>query len=377
MINNDIAQKIMNISLIDMERYLVKKGWKLIDHPNKKIHLFRGPLSDNDAPIDIMLPINIDFLDYKQRIKDIINMLSILEQKTSNDFIDELTLISNDRMRMRVISSVSDSSSLPLDIAAHEVQGLKNLYMWAACSEEKKAPHFDQPSTLAINHVRNCRFGHTFEGSFGFIVSSPIISEYDQLPLFDHIIEAPFERKVTERIARGFSLTKKALLENDPLILIDNFPIAFNSKMCDAILDMSVEKQNKIKFFIDWSYQIPVEKELQFNEYINFDLPEFELIEYASSELQKIEPFKDTIIGKIITLHTITDPQLVNEIPRIAIIKHNYGGHSIDVKLELTREQYLSAYTAHGKGQKVKIIGNLFKKGSIWRMVDIESIELF
>jgi len=56
---------------------------------------------------------------------------------------------------------------------------------------------------------------------------------------------------------------------------------------------------------------------------------------------------------------------------------HNYEGRRIDVKLALDKEGYNLAYEAHGMGLPVAVQGKLFRKGTTWKMVEIEKLEIY
>jgi len=110
---------------------------------------------------------------------------------------------------------------------------------------------------------------------------------------------------------------------------------------------------------------------------ITIEEPTLEVIEEAAKKLKYVEPFKEVIIGPIVTLHSIKEPFSDEEFTRTAIIKHVFDGRRIEVKLELNKSGYEVAYKAHGEGKTVYVEGRLFKKGSTWRMIDITDIKIF
>jgi hypothetical protein len=362
-------------NLLDIQRFLENENWHLIEKSTKAL-IYQGFKTDSDKTIEIILPSSETNYDYYERISDFINLISNLKEIDAHKVINLISLTSHDILQMRIMNPGEHHFSLPLDVAATEVNALKSLFTYSACSEENARPYFDYPSTAGINHANQCQFGHTFEGSFGFTINSPIISDYSQLHLFGEKKQAPFERKVMERIINGFLITQTAIEKEDASIIVDNFETGFNSRMCDALVDISMEKTKNVEFKISWSYQIPPQEDINKFDNIVFNEKSYEMLQFASEELKKVEPFEDTIIGKIVTLHLNKSPFSDEDFPRTAIVKHQYEGRSIEVKLELSKEGYKKVYQAHGEGKTVKIIGNLFKKGSTWRMIDISNIEL-
>jgi hypothetical protein len=377
MIINRLSNRDLSLfSLVDVQRFLEKENWKLIEK-SSKAYIYHGPKSDSGRPLEFILPLSEDKVDYFQRINDLIILISELKEIDVRKVINLISLTSHDILQMRILNPGEFKFSIPLDVASKEIDALKRLFTFSACSEEMARPYFDYPSTIGINHANQCQFGHTFEGSFGFTINSPIISDYSQLYLFEEHKEIPFERKVMERIVNGFLYTQSAIHDNDISVIVDNFETGFNARMCDALIDISMEKSKSVEFTVNWSYQINPSENITSFKSIVLSEKSYDLLKDASDELKKVEPFEDIIIGKIITLHSNKSPFSDEKFPRTAIVKHTYEGRSIEVKLELTKDQYKIVYQAHGDGKTVKINGKLFKKGSIWRMIEISILSFF
>ncbi len=372
---------LSKFNIKDIKTFLNNENWELSEE-NKKYSLYVGPKLDSGKHITFFIPNSEENIDYYDRIADLISLISHIKEMDPSLLIDTLTTINNDILRMRIINPGDYKYSIPLDVAAIEIDALKRLFTYGACSEEYARPFFDKPTTIGIKHSNQCQFGHTFEGSFGFTINSPIITkenEINQGDLFESqsVPQIPFERKVMERIATGFFLIKNAIEENDISIIVNNFETGFNSKMLDAIIDISLEKSKKVEFSFHWSNQIIPSNNLASFKGITLYDESYEMIKEASNDLKKIEPFTENIIGKIITLHSNKSPFSDENFPRIAIIKHCYDNHNIEVKLELNKEQYKKAYEAHGDGRTLEIKGKLYKKGQTWRMFDIVDINFF
>jgi len=330
-----------------------------------------------DETINLLVPKTFEIVNYYESVFSIFEVISSIEHIEVKEIINKIVAVSNDIIRMQLINIKNNSRSIPLDIAAEEVESLSRLIIYGASSEEKARPFFEKPTTIGINHGNQCQFGHTFEGSFGFSVNSPLIDDYTQLTFEKETIKPPFERKVIERIATGFLNTQNALKVKSINPIVDDFENGFNSRMCDAIIDMSTENANILKFSIEWSPQVETKLEFKSINEIYLKPDSIELLKDASKALKTVEPFDDTIIGRIITLHSNKSPFLEEEFPRVAVIRHTFENHPIDVKLELNMEQYKKAYIAHGEGSTIKATGKIFRKGNTWRMIDIVSIDIF
>lgn len=366
-----------SFSLLDVQRYLTIENWDVLDKTSKAI-VYSGPATDSGSSIVLRLPTSEQNMDYYERISDFINLIAAIKNTDQQQIIRQISMMNHDILRVRVLNPGDFNFSIPLDVAALEIEALKTLFVYAASSEVKPRPFFDRPLSNGVKYANQCQFGHTFEGSFGFTINTPInLPDKIQMSLFDQSIEIPFERKVTERIIQGFINIDKAIETQDIDVIVDNFENGLNSKMCEALIDLSIDKSKQIEFAIKWSPRLVPSKQIRHFTKITLEEPVFEVIEAAADKLKFIEPFKEVIIGPIVTLHSNKEPFCNEEFTRTATIKHEFGGRRIEVKLELNKSGYEVAYNAHGKGKAVHVEGKLFKKGSTWRMIDISDIKIF
>lgn len=372
---NKYLNELMEISLEDIKRYLLEHHWELTDHPNKKTILFLGPKDDEGNRLEIILPISMDYQDYLIRVKDALRILSIWYNKDLATLIQEISLTSHDVFKIRILD-VGPSGTLPLTVAANDVNALKNLFIYAACAEERSLPFFDKPLAVGTYHAELCEFAHTFQGSFGFTINSPIIANYCQLALFGQTEAPPFERRVMERIIRSLNLIDFAVMQDNADILVENFDTGLNARMCEALLEISQSKTKEVDLGVSWSPKIEVSQDVRNRNNWRLGRLAYEVLEYAAEELKKIEPYIETIIGQIVTLHSTKNPMSDEDFNRQAIVKYEYDGKTINVKLELDRRGYGIAYEAHGNGLPIKATGQLFRKGNTWRMIDIEDISM-
>lgn len=376
--NSDISKRdISSFSTIDLQRYILIQGWRELKRTSRAI-IFSGPKVDSGREISLKVPISETNTDYFERIHDLITLIAGIKKTRTGEVIRQISLMSHDIFRVRIINPGIFKFSLPLDVAATGVLALKNLFAYAASSEIRPRPYFEQPLSGAVKYANQCQFGHTFEGSFGFTINTPInLPENSYMSIFDKSLEVPFERKVTERVIRGFLNIDDAVKNSNTDVIVDNFETGLNAKMCDALVALSVEKSRTVEFSIEWSPRLPAPDHLHSFSKIMFRNAELDILEEAAFKLKSVEPFNDTIIGPIVTLHSPKEPFLDGEFNRTAIIKHDLDGRRVEVKLELDRIGYEVAYKAHGEGKTVSVEGQLFKKGSSWRMINISEIKPF
>jgi len=380
--DGQISQRdLIEISLPDMERYLYSLGWTKSRQTNEKINVFLLPKTEHNQYLQLVLPSKKEYLDYYERIADAVNILSRISDKEAKQVIKEISLVNHDIFRARIINPSKFANSIPLTVASDDIKALRDLFIYSACSEDKGLPFFEKPLAVGLYHASLCQFGHTFDGSFGFTINSPVSDnrdeeEYEQLSLLEDVKEIPFERRVMERIIRGLNHVERAVKEDNGDIIVDNYEKGFNSRMCQALLDISQGMTKEVDYHISWSTQVELSEDISDKDRWHLSEASYRALEYAANELSKIEPYNETIIGQVVTLHSSRNPMIEEEFARQAIIKYEYDGKKIDVKLDLDRHGYDVVYNAHGRGLPVKIEGKLFRKGNTWRMIDIEEITM-
>lgn len=349
------------ISLYDIKTFLKSHGWKKIIHPNNKWVVFQGPRGDSGNPLEIFLPKSEKFEDCWRRIFDAFNFLSNFYEINPAKLSDTLKGLNKDNFIVRIIETENNAFSIPLELAQREVNGMRDLIVYSACSEKNALPHYDQPLSIGRKMSEKIRFGHTFKGSFGFTVEVPIIGEFKQQDIWD----VPIERKILERIVRGFLFTEQAVSESDPEIIVRNYRHGFNSRMCEAIVEIGEVISSPVEVSVSWaSNLIPSEDVSDFKPKVLGE-NEISFLKYAADKLKEVSPQKTLITGRVVNLHS-NDP-ISEDGKRTIVLKYlheDFG--TIDVKIELGIEQYRAAIDAHKSREMIEINGLLERKGSVW-----------
>ncbi|MFT6914040.1 MAG: hypothetical protein ACJAWL_000326 [Motiliproteus sp.] len=368
---NSPVLKTVNLEKIDS--FLSLKGWtKSSDMHLEKNTIYNSPTNYLDERIEILVPKSSDFIDYYNRLVDVINTLSFYYEQDSSDLIRSISSCFTDIFHTRIIDTGLFENSLPIDEVYREIGGIRSLFLYGASSEITPSRHFDNPLSRSQKFIENCRFGHTFKGSFGFTVELPIIKVCKERDLF----ELPFERKVNERIARGLNLISQAVKYDNADILVDAYNTAFNSKMCDALLNISNQASKSVELSFNWAKEIILSEDIRNFKSIVLTEAHYDVISYASSKLKEVPPEDKFVMGKIINLHCNNNP--VDEyISKSIIIKYiDNNSSKLDVKATLNSHDYKLACKAHVEGVDITINGNLERTGGQWTLTDIKSVKV-
>jgi hypothetical protein len=362
---------LKTISLENLNSFLSTKGWTRGSpvYLEKNI-IYTSPKNLLGESIEIIIPKATSFMDYNTRLADVINTLSFYYEQDSNDLIRSISSCFTDIFKARIIDTGIFENSLPIDEVYREIGGIRSLFLYGASSEITPSRHFDNPLSRSQKFIENCHFGHTFKGSFGFTVELPIIKPNEEQDLFD----IPFERKVNERIARGLQLISQSVRYDNADILVDAYHTAFNSKMCDALLNISNQTTKSVELGFNWAKEIDLSEDIHAFKSIILTEAHYDVISYASSKLKEVPPEDKVITGKIINLHCNNNP-VDESITRSIIIRYiDESSSKLDVKAVLSSHDYKLACKSHIEGIEVTIKGKLERTGGQWTLTDIKSV---
>ena len=231
-----------------------------------------------------------------------------------------------------------------------------------------------------VDHVR---FGHTFDGSFGFTLESPLIgapSRYIQSALTPDINDLeilPLERRVLERIIRGLLVVREATSARDVDILVKDYMTGLNANMCEAIINMSQDQERPIEYSVIWSRKLRASVDVGNRDSIKLNRLNYEFLERASIELRRVEPEYQTIRGLVTILRSDNDPLGTSVTDRSVVIKwERPRGRPVNVYVVLERDDYVKALDAHRTWSTVEVTGVLSRTGSARRLSDPQDFKV-
>lgn len=362
--------------------YLQLTGWQESKEASAGWFVYQFTQEKGNA-LEIVLPKNSRARDLRIYVDNTINLLSALSEEPVDDIVRRIVYYDTDVLHSRNIQT-GEYNSITLRMAAQQVTQLKQLVNFSAFSEHQPKPHFlSNDNAISRQMVEHYRFGHTFAGSFGFTILSPIIhlpTPYVQMNLFGEAPPEPvppIERRVMERIIRGLSNTRQAVRGNDPQLLIREYASGFNGNMCQSIVRMSQDKRVPIEYKVFWSPKVKPADDV--DETQSFELSElsYDYLEYAANELKKLKPEYVTVRGRIVGLSSKDNP-LGATAHRSVIIRGRYRQdmRPVDVIVELNKDDYVRASQAHIEWVIVEVNGVLSRSGYNWRLTDATDFKM-
>jgi hypothetical protein len=332
-------------------------------------------LSEEGAgDVEIVLPREPTATDLLYRVEGAIRTLSDVEGRDPEQVIADVRLIGYDVLRSRIPNMLVRDDSVHLQVATDFMARVHSLLAATATTEIDPQPYFLRVKKEGKEYADRCRFGHTFRGSFGFTIESPVVPNIEPtLPQIDQA--APFERKVITRLARGVRAIYEATQVSDVAPLATMATEGFSANACELFADMIEDTSPggidlSFSFSPEWAPPAELVEKRQFL----VGTAHIEMARVAAKLLRtEFVSRPEKIVGRVTKLESDTDPSdLLN--PKgereITVQWDSDDLGKIDVKMSLTAEDYLHAVEAHKTGRQVMVSGTLERRKRSWLLSD-------
>jgi hypothetical protein len=325
------------------------------------------------------LPTRRDFKGSERLVSDALRTLSQLDDRDAPQIIDDINSIGFDRIRSIIPDEMVRADSIDLRVAGGFINNARRLITTTATAELEPSAFFGRVTKEAIAYTERCRFGHTFRGSFGFTIESPIVRNDE--PSFPGVAQPPpFERRVVQRLVRGLSTIRLAEATENPAIIAENYQTGFNANMCDALVELVEQTTDRLKFEVAWSPEWhPAEDVSGLNSFAI--LPStVGLVRDAATSLRRVETARSfTVLGKVVRLKSEQNPADLLDLssPREVVLQWNspdFG--SLNVKVILSPSEYIVAVEAHKSGRMISLSGMLERVGRSWILSNPKNLNL-
>lgn len=384
----DVEPPIERVPLTSLRQYLLATGWvrrtakpeiaghdrraTLLKHrsapQNKTYEVFGAPV-EGFQDVEIVIPIFTTGRDVGVLLRSALSTLTELEQRPTSEIVAAIAARGVDVIRSRMPDAITLNESIHLAVARNFVARIRDVLASTATTELEPEPFFLRVKKEGTEFADRCRFGHTFRGSFGFTIESPI-SPNDE-PTINGVEERPpFERRVIERFARGVKFITAAAEMEDPSQIVDHAEVGFNANACEQFADL-VEETSATKLTFDFIFSpewarphAPPQEEYEVG------LRHIEVSREAARRLRtQIVPKAATVSGRIVRLQSEADPSDIENAlgtREIAVLWSTEPEGDIHVRAVLDPVDYLIAVSAHAEGRAVELSGTLEKRGRRW-----------
>jgi hypothetical protein len=382
-----------------LRRYLAATGW-VVRTPNSRADSLENPaarvllqnrvggsrnfdLYMSSAPglesIELVVPNSIQSSEYASQVARVIDALSALEDRSELDIVRAVREVAFDVVRSRIPDALVIDDSIRIEMAQNFVSGIKSVLSATANTELEPLPYFLRTKKLASDYANGCRFGHTFRGSFGFTVESPL-KPNNQSVLEGFEPDPPFERRVIQRLVRGLKAVSAAVLADSTDPITDSIKTGFSANVCEQLATL-IDRTSPsgiafdFSFSPEWKSDNGVSKQEQ-----HFELarPQVDIIREAAKLLRaQVMSSHETVFGRVIRLASQADPSDLMDTMgerEVVILWSSEATGDISVRASLNPSDYLEAVEAHATGQPVELTGTLERQGRSWVLVNPSSL---
>ncbi len=322
--------------------------------------------------VELLLPRDIAAPEAVRKLAAAIDTLSQLEGKDRTQVIADVRAIGFDVVKSRIPDDLVHEDTIYLEQAVSYTADMKKFLASGATTELRPNLYFMRAKKEASQYADRCRFGHTFKGSFGFTIESPVTPNLEPaLPGMEGAQVPPFERRVIQRIARGMGVIQEAVRSDDPTVAVNGHETGFSANMCDDFATL-VQETAPVGMAFGFAFSpewpaVPVGELMVGPQHI-----EMARVVARTMRERPISVIEE-IFGRVIRLQNEADPtDLLDETNEREVVVHweseDYG--DLNVKVSLTPNEYLMAADAHRHGQPVHVRGRLERQGRRWVLLE-------
>lgn len=376
--NSIILNNLRGITSGSIEKYLLLTGWKQdVSVTNPKMCIY---YRSEDPSCRLAIPSSDSNIDFYARVYSIVEILSELDKRSTEDIINSLKSAYTDRIQFRIIADSSKLGKIPLGYAAQCIEGLRDLVLYAACAEENAQPVCARTYNSAKSCLDKFQFAQTEYGSFIFNVDVQVAEEENEQYYLTEVspeIPEPKEHKVVKRIQTAINQVDKIVNREVKIgeIIETAYENGITANMCDALsmlrpddIDVSIETTFHFAEAITHSTE-PAGKSTLENAHFLF-------VDDISKRYRDVTLVEDiTLTGTIKMLSKANSPDGDGTEHNVRLLT-KVDKKMRSITLTLSPEDHNIACDAYRDDQEVEVSGTLDKSGSHWFFSNIDSFKV-
>jgi len=357
-------------------RYLQHSGWSAGDFGRKINRVF---FKDN-APdaVEIFFDKQASKETKRKEVFFALKTISEFYEREISDVSNDIKSLTYDQITSKIPNEYVLNDTIQLRVASQYINQMRGFLASSATTELTGERHFKRTRKEALEYAEQCRFGHTFRGSFGFLIESPV--GLNETPTLDIVSEQlPLNRRIVERIALGLATYCDAVETQNPGVIAERRD-GFSANMCDAMADLIEETDVSkmvigIKLSPEWR-----SKSLASKSTFSIEHKNIELLRAAARSMRVDEkPRPVQVFGRIRRVETDGNPADLMEDTAPKEIEINWASDDntlVHVKVMLPNADYAEAVEAHRTGKYVSVSGMLIRLGRSWRLDQVENFKV-
>ncbi|HET9627572.1 MAG TPA: hypothetical protein VFP84_39720 [Kofleriaceae bacterium] len=344
--------------------YLRSRRWAPATAVHGDLAMFRLELDGEAAELDV--PLRQTFRDYALRIREVLDNLAAIENRSQQEIYQDLIRTNQDVIRIAV--DVPASGRLRLDDAGTLITAAQDLLLAAACAAHSQRVYFRRKPQRAVDYLRTVNLAAPEAGSFVVVLESPLPTALAAPPSFALTEDEPFERSalitLVKAAARAQAAVETAHVQGTLDRFSDEVQAGVNANYCDALASMLEDVPSRgLQLALSWAPSRPVLQTLPSRfAFSKLDGP---VLRAAAKFLKERAPISDfELVGQVVRLDA-PDPAQGGIVRVAGLVDEAIR----QVQVSLGTEDYQRAIEAHQHQRLVTVEGELVKEGRAFRLL--------
>ncbi|WP_131860243.1 hypothetical protein [Bosea sp. BK604] len=317
---------------------------------------------EGSSHIEVVVPETTAAPQAERRIRHAVETLAIIEDRSAIDVSAAIAGLGFDALRERLPADFRNTILLPV---AETVVTRNRRLLHAAAQAEFAKTEVNRSRSAADLFVERCRFGHTFKGSFGFSIHSPIGPRPAEM-IADQEADPPAERLIVQRVMRGLASISDTLSSKRLAVLSDP-SVGFDADMLDNLAGLlEGVRSEALTFEFELSAEWPPDVDLDLHSTFVVATSIAPTVRELAAKLREtVLPSASVIRGFVTKLANADNPaDLENQKgSREVTIAWEATDHMLPVRVLLSPADYRVAWRAHGLHVPVEVEGEIERAG--------------
>ncbi|WP_303821650.1 hypothetical protein [Ruminococcus flavefaciens] len=355
----DMTEKLNPLAVC---KYLEQTNWTSFPFNRSDVKIYQ--CNKNDNLIQVMVPMNKSFSDYKRVMYDVVKNIAYFEEKSLEQVMLYLLNPNTDILKIRLEKGSIEAGNILFDDAIKLYDNAKKLLAATALDIiNPKKIHFGRIDDTIQSFLNHCRFGQTEIGSYVVSVVCPFaeLSEeegYKQLSIFtdEERCAQSLTRQVTKKLMDNVAFIKQQIDNGKEETLVES-DIGISSNFFEALNGLNLHSENTlVEFSAQWAPAVKINRSK--NNFIKVTNDYYQPIASIIDKIKEDTNQRTDIIGRIKRLSAVptVDERKGGTVVIASLSKENKV-QSITVRL--SKEDYENAVIAHQHGKVVRIVGTL------------------
>jgi hypothetical protein len=345
-------------SLAATVAYLRSSGWRHLERASDNWAIYAKTVADQTRSLKV--PTQTAAPDYPQAVQRLLEELAELEERSPVAVLAALHATAVDVVRIGLAGTATRDGRIGLEAGARAYEAARNLVLAAACSVKDPRPVYTKRKPdEAMQFLRHARFGQPEFGSYVLTIESPVPPPL-QGQLFDQDVwPVPFERQVTEKMAKGAAAALRAARESVVAGSVEPFRArvaeGVSANLCDALVDLLAAAEAET-LTIAFQFAATLPTKLTAMQQTVFDQQYLDVFKQAGTTLRESAQWNGAqLVGPVTHLHSDNPVSSGGS----ATIQAKVDDRVCPVRFALAPADYDKAILAHKDFKQLRLVADV------------------